>query len=157
VPIDHDLFVRLSRSRDYLADFATDKVTVEAAAAEANISPFHYIRLFQRAFRQTPHRFVQERRISLARRMLASSNMSITDVCLATGYESLGSFSSLFRQATAMSPSEFRRFSSRVFAIRWAGQPLHIPTCFLAYYGVTLPDDLRSQFSRRISKGSLAS
>ena len=150
--VDHDLFVRLAGSRDFLAAAATTPVTIADAAAQAHISRFHYLRVFQKAFGMTPYQFVQGRRIALAKYLLSSTDMPVTEICFEVGYESLGSFSAKFRQATGEAPSEFRRRTRRLFSIRWAERPLYIPSCFVAQFGV---DEL-TQFSRSESGVILA-
>jgi AraC-like DNA-binding protein len=144
--IDHDLFIRLAESRDFLAAAAAGPVTIAEAAAQAHISRFHYLRLFHRAFGVTPYQFVQERRIALAKYLLSATDLPVTEICFEVGYESVGSFSTLFRQWTGLSPSDFRRSTTRVFAIRWAEEPLFIPGCFIAHYAlVDTPQFSRSE------------
>jgi AraC-like DNA-binding protein len=133
--LDHQTFVRLARSRDFLADQAASAVRLEHAAAEACLSKYHYLRLFRKAFGMTPHEFVQKRRIDLARRLLSTTDLSVTEVCLEVGYESLGSFSSLFARFEGTPPTDFRASVRRQFAIRWAGGAVYIPMCFLERYG----------------------
>jgi len=64
--------------------------------------------MFVRAFGETPHDFLTRRRIDRAKQLLARDECPVTEVCLAVGYESLGSFSSLFRSVVGRSPSEYR-------------------------------------------------
>lgn len=143
--MDHELFVRLSRARDYLAASATQGVGLEEAAAVACLSKYHFLREFARAFGATPGAFIQRQRIDRARTLLAAENLSVTDVCLEVGYRSPGSFSSLFRRATGESPEQFRRRSGRIFAIRWATGPTYIPGCFIAYFAAEDPQFRRSE------------
>jgi AraC-like DNA-binding protein len=128
---DEVTFARLCRARDYLGDCYSERVTLENAAGRACLSPFHFNRLFARAFGETPHEFVTRRRIEEAKKLLLRDRESITDICLAVGYESLGSFSTRFRSLTGLSPASFRR-QARVafggFASHW---PLYfIPACY---------------------------
>lgn len=132
--IDHELFVRLSRSRDFLADSSDRQVRLTDAAATACISKYHYIRLFHQAFGQTPHEFLVRRRMDRARHLLATSDLSVSEVCLEVGYESLGTFSSRFRQLAGCAPTEFRKMVRPSFAVRWAGAHVYVPACFLQFY-----------------------
>jgi len=132
-------FARLCRARDYLGACYSERVTLEKAARQACLSPFHFNRLFARAFGETPHEFVTHRRIEEAKKLLLSENDSVTDICFAVGYESLGSFSTRFRSLTGLSPAAFRR-EARVafggFASRW---PLYfIPACYQQFLLVLL-------------------
>lgn len=128
---DEATFARLCRARDYLGDCYRERVTLEHAARKAYLSPFHFNRLFSHAFGETPHEFVTRRRIEEAKKMLLRDAESVTDICFAVGYESLGSFSTRFRSLTGLSPAAFRR-EARVafggFASHW---PLYfIPACY---------------------------
>src|SRR5580704_13397255 len=90
--IDHDLFVRLSRSRDLLANSFYRPITLDEAAREACISKFHYLRLFERAFGETPHAFLRRRRFQEASRLLLAGNLPVTEICFEVGYENVQSF-----------------------------------------------------------------
>ena len=133
--IDGDTFRRLSRARDFAAANFARPVSVEMLAREASLSPWHFHRLFTGAFGQTPHDFLSALRLERAKKLLASGNISVTDVCLETGFSSLGSFSSWFRAGAGMPPSLYRRELQRVFgsATPWRG--VFVPTCFLSVFG----------------------
>src|SRR5215467_2627933 len=92
-----DTFRRLCRARDLLASEYQSQVPLDLAAREACLSPFHFHRLFRATFGETPHDFLTSLRMSRARRLLASGQMSVTEVCLEVGYSSLGSFSTKFQ------------------------------------------------------------
>jgi AraC-like DNA-binding protein len=131
---DATTFARLCRARDYLGDSYRDRVTLEDAASEACLSPFHFNRLFARAFGETPHEFLTRRRIEEAKKLLLAENQSVTDICFDVGYESLGSFSVRFRSLTGLSPAAFRREARAAFG-GFAGNypfwPLYyIPACY---------------------------
>jgi AraC-like DNA-binding protein len=132
---DTTTFARLCRARDYMGDSYRDRVTLENAAKCACLSPFHFNRVFARAFGETPHEFVTRRRVEEAKRLLLAENCSVTDICFDVGYESLGSFSARFRSLTGLSPSEFRRearISFGGFAAHW---PLYyIPACYQRFF-----------------------
>ena len=136
---DHDTFVRLSRSRDFLATRYDQRLRLDDAARQAYLSKYHYQRLFQRAFGETPHEFLTRRRIDQARALLASTEMSISEICLEVGYSSLGSFSTRFHQLVGCPPSEFRARLRGIYAIPWPGMHRFLPHCFLRFYGVELP------------------
>ncbi len=133
--LEHDLYVRLCRSRDYLAASLEGKPHLEDAARVAFLSPYHFHRLFARAFGETPHSFLTRMRIERARQLLAAEHLPVTDVCLAVGYESLGSFSTLFRAQTGRTPMEFRREVRRVFPSALIPPAGFMPTCLLLRFG----------------------
>jgi AraC-like DNA-binding protein len=128
---DEVTFARLCRARDYLGDRYGERVTLENAARQACLSPFHFNRLFAEAFGETPHEFVTRRRIEEAKKLLLRDTESVTDICFAVGYESLGSFSTRFRSLTGLSPALFRREARLAFGGFASHWPLYfIPACY---------------------------
>lgn len=104
-----ELYRRVLRGRDFLLSSLADSVALKDAARAACLSPFHFHRAFQSAFGTTPHRYAVHHRLERARHLLRATNRSITEICFETGFESLGSFSSLFRRTFGVSPRECRR------------------------------------------------
>jgi AraC-like DNA-binding protein len=103
-----ELYRRLYRGRDFLFSCYDRPLTVAAAARVAGLSPFHFQRMFKLAFGHTPMQFLQQMRLEAARTMLVHTGDDITSVCMAVGFESLGSFSWLFRKRFGVSPRAFR-------------------------------------------------
>lgn len=108
-----ELFRRILRGRDFLLSSLANSVSLNDAARAACLSPFHFHRAFQSAFGATPHRYAVRYRLERARHLLTATDRSITDVCFETGFESLGSFSSLFRRTYGIAPSGSRGARSR--------------------------------------------
>jgi AraC-like DNA-binding protein len=109
-------------------------VTLDRAAREACLSPFHFQRLFARVFQESPHDFLTRRRMETAERLLAAGNLPVTDVCLEVGYTSLGTFSSRFAARTGQSPSGFRREARRWVAPACGWRIFRIPDCYAAFF-----------------------
>ena len=130
-----DTFRRLCRARDLLAANFQASIALDHAAREACYSPFHFHRLFTAAFGETPHDFLTRRRIEYARRLLAAGGMSVTEVCLETGYASLGSFSAKFHAAVGRTPSQYQREVRRVFGYMAPWRIVAVPMCYLGGYG----------------------
>lgn len=124
-----DTFARLCRARDLLAAGYGSRILLADAAGEACLSEFHFHRLFRSTFGETPHDFVTRLRLDRARQMLAAQN-SVTEVCFEIGYESLGSFSTKFREHFGRSPMEFQRQVRRTFGYSAPWRVLMVPTCF---------------------------
>ncbi len=103
-----ELYRRLYRGRDFLLSCYDRPLTVAAAAQVATLSPFHFQRMFKQAFGRTPMQFLQATRLEAAHRLLAHADDDITTICFAVGFESLGSFSWLFRKRFGASPRAFR-------------------------------------------------
>jgi AraC-like DNA-binding protein len=107
-----ELYRRLHRARDYAAACFDQPLTLEAMAAVACLSPNHFLRTFKSVFRQTPHQYLTARRLEQARRLLRQTDLAITDICYAVGFQSLGSFSWLFRRRVGVSPQVYRQQKS---------------------------------------------
>ena len=99
---------RLLRARDAMdRDFALP-MDVPSLAAIACISEANFIRSFKATFGETPHRYLQRRRIERAMYLLRTTDETVTDVCMRCGFSSLGTFSRTFREIVGESPSAFR-------------------------------------------------
>lgn len=110
-----ETYRRLLRGKDYMDSFSGGQLHLEKVAHEACLSPYHFHRLFREAFRETPNQYLQRKRLANAQRLLERGEHSVTSVCLEVGFESLTSFSGLFRRNFGCSPSEYR---ARMRAIR---------------------------------------
>jgi AraC-like DNA-binding protein len=113
----HSGFRRLCLARDMLLDTAEAPRPIADIASDVGISPSHLIRQFEVVFGMTPHQFRIESRLDLAKRLLASGEYSVTDVCMEIGLSSLGSFSTLFLTRVGESPSAYRRRARAVFSV----------------------------------------
>jgi len=94
---------------------------VPALAALAQVSEAHFIRTFRRTFGETPHRYLQRRRIERAMALLRDTDQPVTEVAFAVGFGSLGTFSRTFRDIVGVSPSSYRGTSG----------PVAVPGCFV--------------------------
>ena len=99
---------RLLRARDTMDRDYASPLDIPSLSRVALMSPAHFSRQFTQTFGETPHRYLQRRRIERAMAMLRDHDRSVTDVALAVGYDSLGTFSRTFREITGRTPSEFR-------------------------------------------------
>lgn len=121
---------RLLRARDAMdRDFA-QPLDVPGMARLALMSPAHFSRTFRETFGETPHRYLQRRRIERAASMLRHTRTSVTEIALAVGFESLGTFSRTFREVMGRSPSELRAGAVAARA-RAGGRGSPIPVCFV--------------------------
>ena len=111
-----------------LRTYGLANVSIGAAAREASLSSFHFIRRFEAVFGETPHQFRTRERLTAAQRLLARGH-SVTDVCLDVGFNSLGSFSTLFARKIGISPAGYQRSLRRsVYIPDWTPHP---PICLL--------------------------
>jgi AraC-like DNA-binding protein len=99
---------RLLSVRDTIDRCYADALDIEALARSAHVSRAHFIRSFRETFGETPHRYLQRRRIERAMAMLRDSDLSVTEICLEVGFTSLGTFSRTFREIVGVTASEYR-------------------------------------------------
>lgn len=97
--------------RDLLDAHYDTELSIEDLSQAVALSPYYLIRTFKSIYRQTPHQYLMCLRIARAKDLLRNSDLSITEICIAVGYESLGSFSALFRKVVGLSPSSYRENS----------------------------------------------
>jgi AraC family transcriptional regulator len=104
-----EVYRRLLRGRDFLLASLQGRIQLKDVAKAANLSPFHFHRSFARVFRETPHQYLTRHRLEMAARLLRSTEMSVTEVGLESGFESMAAFSDVFRRHHGMSPLRYRR------------------------------------------------
>jgi transcriptional regulator GlxA family with amidase domain len=99
---------RLRRARDRMDRDYAQPLDVPALARTALMSPAHFSRRFREAYAETPYSYLMTRRIERAKAMLRRGDLSVTDVCFAVGWTSLGSFSARFTELVGETPSTYR-------------------------------------------------
>lgn len=110
---------RLLRARDAIDRAFAGPLDVPAIAAVAHLSPAHFSRCFRAVFGETPHRYLQRRRIERSMFLLRETGRSVTAVGAEVGFNSLGTFSRTFRDVVGESPSVYRRGNG----------PVGVPQC----------------------------
>ena len=123
---------RLNRARIFIDLCYDQPLDLERIAGEASFSRYHFIRLFKQAFDQTPHQYLMRRRIEQAKALLSAGELSVTEVCFAVGFQSLGSFSALFHRSVGQPPKLYR---AKLLVRGWSPCRF-IPVCFLTMFGV---------------------
>lgn len=103
-----ELWRRVNRARDFLHAYLGSQIALSDVAAAACLSPFHLLRTFQAAFRETPHQYLNRCRLDRARFLLEKTRIPVTAICLECGFISLSSFSGLFHKNFGMSPRAWR-------------------------------------------------
>ena len=108
------------RAKDLMDRHFAEPLDVAAVARVAHVSTAHFARTFRAVFGESPHRYLQRRRVERAMVLLRTTDRSVTDICLAVGFSSLGTFSRTFSAVVGESPSRHR-----------ARGPLGaVPSCF---------------------------
>lgn len=137
-----DVLVHLRRARDHIDRHYAEPLDLEVLAEIAGLSKFHFLRLFKTTYGITPAARLSERRVERAQDLLRTSNLSVTEVCVAVGFSSLGSFSSRFRAMTGESPSDFQaRYAA-------TGAP-RIPGCYVFMWGLAEQGSERSAIEEK--------
>ncbi|MBP5861184.1 helix-turn-helix transcriptional regulator [Streptomyces scabiei] len=106
--MNRDDLVRLRRARDRMDREYAEPLDMTALAGTALMSPGHFQRSFRAAFGETPYGYLMTRRIERAKALLRRGDLTVTEVCMAVGCTSLGSFSSRFTELVGETPSAYR-------------------------------------------------
>jgi AraC-like DNA-binding protein len=125
----------LELARDFLRTYALTPVRLDQVAAVACMSPYHFHRSFARTYGETPQRYVTRLRIDHAKALLAGTDLSVLDVCLAVGYQSVGTFSRRFAAMVGRSPTDYRNGVRPLLVTvpeRGLRTPRFVPLCFTA-------------------------
>jgi len=130
VQVTELLLVHLRRARDQVDRDYAQPLELDALAASAGVSKYHFLRCFAATYGKTPARYLAERRVERAQDLLRATNLTVTEICLLVGYTSLGSFSSKFRQLVGVSPSAYQA------SFAATGAP-HIPGCYVLMHGLS--------------------
>jgi len=108
------------RARDAMDRYYWRPLDVAALARIAYVSEAHFIRTFRATFGETPHRYLQRRRVERAMFMLRESDRTVTEICFDVGFMSLGTFSRTFHDIVGCTPTEYREREA----------PKAVPNCF---------------------------
>jgi AraC-like DNA-binding protein len=111
---------RLLRARDAMDRSYAKPLDIPSLARVAHVSPAHFSRSFRDTFGETPHRYLQRRRIERAMFLLWHSDHSVTEICFEVGFASLGTFSRTFSAIMGESPTDYRK----------RADPKPVPNCF---------------------------
>jgi AraC-like DNA-binding protein len=120
----------LIHAREFMRHAYMRPVSLPDVAAHANLSPYHFLRVYKQAYGETPHEFLTRLRIERAKTLLAKGSHNVTEACFEVGFSSLGSFSSLFAHRVGLSPSEYRRYARSRVSVPSTVRPLFVPSCF---------------------------
>jgi AraC-like DNA-binding protein len=121
------VYIHLLRAKDVIDREYARPLEVATLARAAHASTAHFARSFKRAFGETPHQYLLRRRIERAKELLRGTDLSVTEISLDVGFQSLGSFSTVFRNLVGEPPVEYGR--------RWRAEAAPpIPACFTLMY-----------------------
>jgi AraC-like DNA-binding protein len=134
-----DIYQRIAAAKVFIDKNYHEPIDLDQISRQAILSRFYFHRLFTRIYKKTPHQYVTQIRLEAAKVLLAKEGISITDVCNMIGFESLGSFSTLFSKQAGYSPQYYRN-------IAWLKKKLvreqpkrFVPHCFVEQYKIGEP------------------
>jgi transcriptional regulator GlxA family with amidase domain len=121
---------RMLRARDAMDRAYAEPLDIPTLASIAVVSEAHFIRTFKSVFGETPHRYLQRRRVERAMFLLRTTERPVTEICFETGFGSLGTFSRTFSAIVGESPSAYRRRGvvhpvPSCFAMAWTRPSTH--------------------------------
>ena len=130
------LFRRVVQAKLFIDEHFAENLDLDNISDEACFSKFHFIRLFKKIYGKTPHQYLTVVRMERAK-ILLRDDIPVSEVCYAVGFESLSSFSGLFRRLVGKAPSEYSQLQ-REIKIQIVKAPLQfIPGCFAEQNGWT--------------------
>ncbi len=130
-----DIYQRLVTAKVYIDENYQDAIGLEQISQQAYLSRFHFHRLFRQVYKKTPHQYLTQKRLDRARDLL-SENKPVTDVCNEVGFESIGSFSALFKKEIGFAPTYYRNMAWLKKQKQKLQPRVAIPHCFIESYGL---------------------
>jgi AraC-like DNA-binding protein len=134
MPIAADIYKRLVTAKLFIDEAYRHPLSLTDISGKAFLSRYHFHRLFAQVYGKTPHRYLTQKRLDKAKELLAK-NIPVTEVCNEVGFESLGSFSILFKKEIGFAPQYYR---NRAYLKKQQSLELPrsvIPHCFVAGQG----------------------
>ena len=128
-----DIYQRIVAAKVYIDNNFHESIDLGEISQKAFLSRFHFHRLFRQVYKKTPHQYLTKKRIDKAKELL-SENKPVTEVCNEVGFESIGSFSVLFKKEIGFAPTYYRNMAwlKKQEALK---QPRKfIPHCFIESY-----------------------
>jgi AraC-like DNA-binding protein len=119
----------LLRAKDLVDARYYEPLCVADLAAAAGLSPAHFSRRFKQAFGESPHQYLLTRRLERAAALLRTTDWTVAAVCIAVGWESVGSFTTSFRRMFGLTPQNYRA------SFPPAERHVRIPRCVALAYG----------------------
>ena len=128
------LYKRIVHAKLFIDSHYAENIDLDNIADEAYFSKFHFIRLFKSIYGKTPHLYLTQVRIDMAKQMLVKQT-SVTEVCFSVGFDSVTSFAGLFKRLVGRTPSAFQREQQKRTSDMIAEPLTFIPNCFAEKHG----------------------
>jgi AraC-like DNA-binding protein len=129
-----DIYQRVVSAKIFMDDNLEEAIDLAQISKQAYLSRFHFHRIFTRVYRKTPHQYLTEKRLTRAKALLAKEGITISEVCSSVGFESLGSFSTLFKKRNGYAPQYYRNLAYLKKKLVREQPKKFIPHCFIETY-----------------------
>lgn len=104
-----DVLFLLAKAKDEIDARVCEGPSLRQISQSIGLSPFHFQKLFRKLYRETPHEYLTRSRLAIARELIEDGEMTVTQACAEVGFQSLASFSRLFKKHYGIAPSDLRR------------------------------------------------
>ncbi len=131
--LTNEIYERIVTAKLFMDEKYHEPINLDGISCQACFSRFHFHRLFSRIYRKTPHQYLTRKRLDKAQELLAQ-NKAVTDVCNEVGFESIGSFSVLFKKEVGIAPTHYRNIQLMKKQQAKAQPRAFIPHCFIEGY-----------------------
>lgn len=131
MPIAPDVYTKIVTAKLFIDERFREPIDLDALAGRACLSRYHFHRLFTRIYRVTPHQYLTRKRLEQARRSLAGTHGTVIEICNEVGFESLGSFTTLFKKEIGHPPANYRLLARRKQEQAREQPHVFIPGCFM--------------------------
>jgi AraC-like DNA-binding protein len=132
--IPSDVYKKIVTAKLFMDENFHEPIDLDRLSREACLSRYHFHRLFTRIYQRTPHRYLTQKRIEQARQWLVGEELTISEICNNVGFESIGSFSSLFKKVIGLAPQYYRAQVHRKKQDASRTPRIVIPGCFIDNY-----------------------
>jgi AraC-like DNA-binding protein len=131
--ITADIYQRVVAAKLYIDENYQQSIDLDLISQQAYLSRFHFHRIFRKVYHRTPHQYLTWKRINKAKDLL-SENRPVTEVCNEVGFESIGSFSVLFKKEIGFAPTYYRNMAWLKKQKTKEQPKAFIPHCFIEGY-----------------------
>ena len=128
-----ELYQRIATAKIFIDDNYQEPIGLDQISQRAFLSRFHFHRLFRQVYHRTPHQYLTRKRLDKAKDLL-EENKPVTEVCNEVGFESIGSFSVLFKKEIGFAPQYYRNMAYKKKQEQLAQPKKAIPHCFIESY-----------------------
>jgi AraC-like DNA-binding protein len=128
-----ELYERIVAAKLFIDENYQEPINLDEISRQAFLSRFHFHRLFSRIYKKTPHQYLTLKRIDRAKQLLTEEK-TVSEICSEVGFESLGSFSMLFKKEMGFAPTYYRNMAWLKKQKEKEQPKAFIPHCFIESY-----------------------